>query len=96
MGPRGGEGFTVGNFSTLPQLPGSSMGPALGAMPLADGSPAYFAVLNESRLDYDLNKDGLKTAEFYGLGNRFGLQRSTKPDINADRPMTLNLCSFPS
>jgi len=36
-------------------------------MPLADNSPVYFATINETQLDYDLNKDDLKNATFYAL-----------------------------
>lgn len=63
VGPRGGDGILVGNFSSL----GSTPRPSIGSIPLADNSPAYFAVLNESALGYDLDKNGAKTTVFYAL-----------------------------
>lgn len=66
VGPRDGEGIIVGNFSNLTQFGLASL-PAIGGLPLADGTPTYFSVLNETALNYDLDKNGSKDTIFYAL-----------------------------
>ncbi|MCG2723162.1 hypothetical protein L6303_00260 [archaeon] len=64
VGSRDGDGIIVGNFSALNA---SYPLPAIGGLQLADNTTSYFAVLNESALGYDLDKNGNKNNTFYAL-----------------------------
>jgi hypothetical protein len=68
VGPRDGEGITVGNFSSIYSLglPNQTL-PAIGGFPLADGTTSYFAMLNETILGYNLDKNLSTNTTFYML-----------------------------
>jgi len=66
IGPHDGNGITVGNFSNLismnlPKLPG------IADIPLVDGTMSYFAVLNETAVGVDLDKNSSTNTQFYML-----------------------------
>ncbi|MBI5697715.1 MAG: hypothetical protein HZC29_04330, partial [Thaumarchaeota archaeon] len=47
IGPRDGDGITIGNFSNIASF-GLSTLPAIGGIPLADSTTSYFNILNET------------------------------------------------
>jgi hypothetical protein len=82
VGPNDGDGITVGNFSALSSL-GLSQLPAIGGIPLADSTTSYFAVLNETALVYDLDKNSSINTTFYML--------TFDSDFNSQQNLTSNL-----
>jgi len=85
VGPNDGNGIVIGNFSLLPNL-GEMKGPAFGGMPIADGTPAYFAILDEASLNYDLDKDSNKDKTFYMIlfDSDFNYQSSVTANLVDD------------
>ena len=79
VGPNDGDGISVGNFSGLElnQLP------SIGMLPLADNTASYFAVLNETVLGYDLDKNASTNKTFYML--------AFDSDFNGEQKLTSNL-----
>jgi hypothetical protein len=79
VGPNDGDGITVGNFSNISSLER----PAIGGIPLADGTSSYFAVLNETALGYDLDRNSSINTTFYML--------TFDSDFNSQQNLTSNL-----
>ncbi len=70
VGPHDGDGIVVGNFSAIglnwPLGPGIR-GPAVKDMPLADNTLTRLAVLNETVLSFNLDKNSTINTTFYML-----------------------------
>lgn len=64
VGPGSGDGVLIGNFSSIafmyPSLPGMDLRPK-------DNTPSYFAKLDESVLNLDLNENGVTSDVFYAV-----------------------------
>ena len=65
VGPWDGDGLVLGNYSQLPALTGGFKGPGIKDTPTADDTLTYFAVLNETTLAFDLDKNSTLNATFY-------------------------------
>ncbi|MCK4555062.1 MAG: hypothetical protein KAT83_00490, partial [Candidatus Aenigmarchaeota archaeon] len=79
VGPNDGDGINVGNFSGF----GLIQPPGIGMIPLADNTASYFAVLNETALGYDLDKNASTNKTFYML--------AFDSDFNGEPKLTSNL-----
>ena len=79
VGPNDGDGINVGNFSGF----GLIQPPGIGMIPLADNTASYFAVLNETVLGYDLDKNATTNKTFYML--------AFDSDFNGEQKLTSNL-----
>jgi len=86
VGPLYYDGVIAGNRSQLPALNGSFSGPGLAYYP-ADNTTSYFAVLNETSLAIDLDKNSTLNATFYmfAVDHWFdGLQNLTTAIVDDD------------
>jgi hypothetical protein len=66
VGPRDGEGITVGNFTDISTL-GLPQLPIIAGINMEFANITRFSVLNEATLNYDLDKDGGKNRTYYML-----------------------------
>ena len=82
VGPHDGDGITVANFSTLSGF-GLSQYPAIGDVPLADGTMSYFTVLDETTLGRNLDMNDSTNVPFYML--------TFDSDFNGVQKLTSNL-----
>ncbi|MEM7825213.1 MAG: hypothetical protein QXO27_04545, partial [Candidatus Aenigmatarchaeota archaeon] len=85
VGPNDGNGIIIGNFSLLPNLE-EMKGPAFGGFPVADNTPTYLGILNETELNYDLNKDSELNETFYVIlfDGDFNYQQSVTNNLVDD------------
>ena len=87
VGPGPWEGIVIANLTQLPALP---QWPGLDIR-VRDNTPARFAVLDETVLDLDLNKDGEMNRTFYMVafdGKDDGQQNMTHNIIDDDLNIT--------